>query len=65
MLDELYDLIKPQYGLIHMKNLLYTVQELSEMTGEGYLKDKELKNKAIDLICDLLESQKTPPKEMQ
>lgn len=65
MLDEIYSLIKPQYGMIHMKNVLHTCEELIELTGECYLKDKETRNQAIDYICNLLESQKTTPKELQ
>ncbi len=65
MLDEFQNLIKSEHRIIVMKNLFNSVEDLIELTSHYFLKDPETKNEAIDYICDLLEMQKTPPKELQ
>lgn len=65
MLDELTNLVKPEYRFAHMKNLFDNLQDVLDMADTAYLIDKESRNQVIDYICDILETQKSTPKELQ
>ena len=58
MLDELLKLIKEEHGIGHLANILQEVERLAMYVNEGYLKDGNMKNAAIDAICIILQNQK-------
>ncbi len=58
MLDNLLKMIKDERGIGHMGEILAQVERLALYLGEDYLKDKNMKNAALDAICQILQDQK-------
>jgi hypothetical protein len=59
MLQTLLAAWKSEAALANLAELLPHVIALIELVEEDCLKDKSLRNGAIDAICELLQSEKT------
>lgn len=56
MLDDLFHLFNKKVAFEALTEVLSKVKELMELLEKDYLKDKSLKNAAIDALEQLLES---------
>lgn len=62
MLDTLLALVKNAQGtaqpLLHVANIMATVENLAKMVSTEVLKDGSTKNAAIDIVCNMLQAHK-------
>lgn len=60
MLDELFHVFEKEFSLKMVGEVLSKINEIVSIFGEEYLKDKNLKNAAIDGVIKILEDLKDP-----
>jgi uncharacterized protein (DUF305 family) len=61
MLDALLALVKTAevaQPMLHVANIMATVENLMKMVGSDIMKSGDAKNAAIDFLCQLLQSHK-------
>lgn len=63
MLDELKNLFQDGLQYTHTAGILQQLANLVNIVQIPYMKDVDGKNKALDLICELLQSHKEKPVE--
>lgn len=61
MLDRLKELFKEGLEYTHTAGLLQQIANIVNIVNAQYMKEAEGKNKAIDSICELLQSHKDKP----
>lgn len=61
MLQIIMDAIKGELGFLHFSNITGGLASLINLIGTDYMKDGNARNAAIDAICQILQSHKTPP----
>lgn len=65
MLDKIKCLFKEGLEYTHTAGLLQQIANMLNIIHAQYMKDGEGKNRAIDAICELLQSHKDKPVEME
>ena len=61
MLDSLLALVKTAQvaqPMLHVANIMATVENLVKMVGLEVLKDPKVKNDCIDMLCSMIQSHK-------
>lgn len=58
MLDEIKELFRDGLQYTHTAGLLQQIANLVNIVGVQYTKDSEAKNTVIDLVCQILQSNK-------
>lgn len=58
MIDELYQMIRPEHRLFHTKNILAYVFDLVDCTSEYYLTDKNSRAQVMDKIIEILKHER-------
>jgi hypothetical protein len=61
MLDNIKDLFKDGLQYTHTAGILQQLANVLNIVNAQYMKDEEGKNIAIDLICEILQSNKDAP----
>lgn len=58
MFDTMFNALKSETGIAHKASLMNAINQLLAHFGDDYVKDANVRDAAIDALCDILKSQK-------